>query len=107
MLRFPYTARRDNKPGPKGVRKIRDKFIGQVHQRGKRFHLGTFPTEWHAALAVNFALGVLFLDLPQRYLNDIPPEFVPSPEDQKSIEQEVRLRLGVADPTKDQSLAPA
>lgn len=94
MLRFPYPTRRGNKPGFKGVRPCRDKFIAQVHRGGRRYHLGTYPDEFQAALAVNEALAILYNDLPGRFLNHIPPEDVPSLEEQEAIRQEVRLRLG-------------
>ena len=93
MLRFPYPTRRGNKPGYKGVRPTHDKFAVQVHRGGKRFHLGTYANEHHAAWAVNLALGTLFQDLPDRFLNRIPEESVPSLEDRESIRQEVLLRL--------------
>jgi hypothetical protein len=107
MLRLPYPTRRGNQPGYKGVRKIRDKFIAQVHRKGKRYHLGTYPTEQHAALAVNQALGLLFQDLPARFMNDLPLEDMPTPEDQEGILLEVRLRLGLADPLRSPCLANA
>ena|ERR1700728_1773059 len=52
MIRFPYLTRRKNKPGYKGVRPSRDKFIAQVFQGGQRYHLGTYATESEAAWAV-------------------------------------------------------
>ncbi len=94
MLRFPYPTRRGNRPGYKGVRPCRDKFIAQVHRGGRRYHLGTFTTEPEAACAVNLALAVLYPELPPRFLNSIPADDLPSPEDQESIRREVRLRLG-------------
>lgn len=94
MLRFPYPTRRGNKPGFKGVRPCREKFIAQVHRGGRRYHLGTYLDEFQAAQAVNEALAILYPDLPSRYLNDIPPENLPAEADQTSIRREVRLRLG-------------
>jgi hypothetical protein len=94
MLRFPYPTRRGNKPGFKGVRPCRDKFVAQVHRGGRRFHLGTYLDQHQAAFAVNQALAVLYPDLPRRFLNDIPDDHTPSPEDQESIRREVRFRLG-------------
>jgi hypothetical protein len=107
MIRLPYTARRGNQPGYKGVRKTRDKFTAQVHQAGTRYHLGTFPTEHHAALAVNEALYLLFDDLPSRFTNEIPSAELPTPEEQAGIQLEVRLRLGRTDLTRNSSLANA
>ncbi len=94
MLRFPYPTRRGNKPGFKGVRPCRDKFIAQVHRGGRRYHLGTYLDEYQAALAVNEALAILYPDLPPRFLNTISTDDLPSPQDQESIRREVRLRLG-------------
>ena len=94
MLRFPYPTRRGNQPGFKGVRKIRDKFIAQVHQGGKRYHLGTYLDEYQAAFAVNAALAVLYSEIPDRFLNHFSPETVPDPTTQEAIRREVRLRLG-------------
>lgn len=93
MLRFPYPTRRGNKPGYKGVRPSHDKFAAQVHRGGRRFHLGTYENEHHAAWAVNLALGRLFQDLPDRFLNHIPKGNAPSLKDQESIRKEVLLRL--------------
>ncbi len=107
MIRLPYPTRRGNKPGYKGVRQVRDKFIAQVHRQGRRYHLGTYPAEQHAALAVNEALGVLFPDLPSRFLNDVPFEDMPTPEVQESIQQEVLLRLGASDQLDNRTLVIA
>lgn len=93
MLRLPYPARRANRPGYKGVRKVRDKFIAQAHRAGRRYHLGTYSNEHAAALAVNLAQGILFLDLPARFMNNIPTEAMPTPLEQSDILQEVHLRL--------------
>jgi hypothetical protein len=105
MLRLPYPTRRGNIPGFKGVRQIRNTFTAQVHRGGKRFHLGTFPTETQAAIAVNLALGVLFPDLPSRYLNALPEEELPTPEVQESIQQEVILRIAAIESTQRRPLA--
>lgn len=93
MLRFPYQHRRGNAPGPKGVRSTGAKFIAQVHRGGRRFHLGTYPTEVAAAWAVNQALQILYPDLPTRFLNNISLNQTPSAAEQESIRQEVLLRL--------------
>lgn len=94
MLRLPYPSRRGNAPGFKGVRKCRTNFTAQVHRGGRRFHLGTFPNEHHAAVAVNVALTILYPDLPSRFLNDLPAECIPDLVAQAAIRQEVLLRLG-------------
>src|SRR4051794_29612903 len=96
MLRFPYPTRRGNAPGFKGVRLCRDKFTAQVHRGGKRYHLGTYLNEYQAALAVNEALAILYPDLPGRFLNHLPADNVPGPEEQEAIRREVLLRLGSA-----------
>lgn len=94
MLRLPYSTRRGNAPGYKGVRRSRSKFTAQAFRGGQRFHLGTYSTQHQAGLAVNIALSLLFPKMPSRYLNRIPDEHLPTPEEQDGIRQEVILRIG-------------
>jgi hypothetical protein len=94
MIRFPYLARRGDAPGYKGVRPNRGKFTAQVHKAGKRYHLGTFSNDHHAAWAVNMALEILYPGLPDRFLNQIFEDAVPTQRDQESIQKEVLIRLG-------------
>lgn len=95
MIRLPYLNRRGNKPGFKGVRSNRKTFTAQVYKGGRRYHLGSYPTEAAAAWAVNEGLSHSYSELPPRFLNVIPAEVIPSLEEQESIRREVRLRLGL------------
>ena len=88
MRRLPYPVQ-----GYKGIAHRNGKWIARTSKAGRSFYLGTYPTEHHAAHAVNVALAALYPGLPSRHLNTIPIDPVPAQQEAKDIRKEVHMRL--------------
>jgi hypothetical protein len=83
--------RSDNTRGLRGVFSTTKPWKSEIAVGGRKFWLGSFHTQYEAALAYNEA--ALLIHGPDAILNSIPTEHQPTPERAEQIRHEVAKRL--------------